>query len=123
NHGLEQSFLRSELAVDGHLRDAGVGGDGVDAGPLQTVRIEVAPRRFHDAPEALRVARPAATRLGRDIVLGWWHRLLSVLDSPLCSTTLIGLSSTVYGAIHDARRAPRSPSRCLADPPRAGRRG
>jgi hypothetical protein len=55
HHRLEQPLLGSEVAVDGHLRDAGLGGDGVHAGALQPMRMEVAARRFQDAPAALGV--------------------------------------------------------------------
>jgi hypothetical protein len=54
HHHLEEPFLGSEVAVDGHLRDAGVGSDGVDAGPLETVRIEVTARCTSSAPRPTR---------------------------------------------------------------------
>ena len=62
DHCLEQSLLRTEVAVDGHLRDARFRGDGVQAGALQAVCIEVVACRFDDAPKAFRVAGAAATR-------------------------------------------------------------
>jgi hypothetical protein len=61
------------VTVDGHLRDAGGVGNGVDAGPFETVHLEVPARRFQDAPDALGIARPAALRAGWDIVVGRGH--------------------------------------------------
>jgi hypothetical protein len=73
DHRLEEPFLGREVAVDRHLGNAGVGSDRVDAGPLQSMRIEVVARGFQDAPAALGVARPAALRLRRGIVFGLGH--------------------------------------------------
>jgi len=53
DHRFEQALLRSEVAVDGHLRNARVRGDRVQARPLEAVRMEVRPRRFEDAPRTL----------------------------------------------------------------------
>jgi hypothetical protein len=74
DHRPEQPFLRPEVAVDGHLRDTGVRRDGVHAGALQAVRIEVVASRFQDAPAALGVAGAApAWRRGRGIVVFLCH--------------------------------------------------
>ena len=61
---LEQSLLGAEVAVHGHLGHPGVRGDGVHAGALQAMLVEVPLRRFQDAPDALGVAWPPALGLG-----------------------------------------------------------